>query len=52
MLIVLVFACLWYTGRWASSGTGMSEAGGVPLLNSKVYVALLGFALILAFLWH
>jgi len=48
MLIVLVFACLWYTSRWVSSGTGET----VPLLNSKVYVALLGFALILAFLWH
>jgi hypothetical protein len=50
ILIVLVFACLWYTGRRPVSQLGVK--GQLPLAGPKVYAALVGFALIAAYLWR
>ena len=49
LVIVLVIACLWYTGQ---RSVGFSNGKTTSLLNVKVYAGLLGFALLLALLWQ
>jgi len=52
LIIILVVWCLWYTGRRASRVKGGKGEKLDSLMNPKVYASLLGFALVLAFLWH
>ncbi len=48
LVIVLVVACLWYTGRRPlNKPTGKAS----PVLSIQSYGALLVFGLILAFVW-
>ena len=53
LLVVLVIACVWYSGRQPGlTGHAVKQTGeAVPLLNVQVYTGLVIFALIMAFIW-
>jgi hypothetical protein len=50
MIIILVFAAVWYTGRRMEGARPVRDEE--PLIPMKVYAALLGAGLVVALLLH